>query len=50
MLASPGAEWEVIWTNELGADGYVTPAIVDGKLYIRTDWGLYCFAEGAKGG
>ena len=49
-VLKPGAEWEVMRTNELGHDAYATPAIVDGKLYIRTDWGLYCFAEGAKGG
>ena len=49
-VLKPGADWDVVQVNDLGHEAYATPAIVDGKLYIRTNWGLYCFAEGASGG
>jgi outer membrane protein assembly factor BamB len=44
-VLKPGPDWEVIQTNDMGADAYATPAIVDGKMYLRTDWGLYCLAK-----
>jgi outer membrane protein assembly factor BamB len=42
-----GAEWEVIRVNDLGDGCKATPAIADGKLYIRTTGTLYCFAKPA---
>jgi outer membrane protein assembly factor BamB len=42
-----GAEWEVIRVNDLGDGCKATPAIADGKLYIRTTGALYCFAKPA---
>ena len=44
-VLKPGPDWEVIQTNDMGAEAYATPAIVDGKMYLRTDWGLYCLAK-----
>ena len=41
----PGADWEVIQVNYLGETTFATPAIVDGKIYIRTQNALYCFAK-----
>jgi hypothetical protein len=29
--------------NDLGDDIYATPAISDGKIYLRTRGWLYCF-------
>ena len=41
LKASP--EWEVLKINELDDEIFSTPAIVDGKLYVRTRSALYCF-------
>ena len=38
-------EWEILAVNDLGEECYATPAIVDGKLYIRTRQHLYCFGK-----
>lgn len=40
-----GPEWEVVAINDLGEDCYATPAIADGRIYIRTRNALYCFGE-----
>ena len=39
-----GADWEVLATNDMGDSCYATPAIVAGKIYVRSTAGLYCFA------
>lgn len=39
------AEWEVIHTLPLNEAGNATPAIADGRLYVRTGKNLYCFGE-----
>ncbi len=39
-------EWEILKVNELDDEVFATPAIVDGRIYIRTRSALYCF--GAK--
>jgi len=46
-IVKPGAQWETIRVIEMGEDVNATPAISDGKLYIRTHQHLYCFAKGA---
>jgi outer membrane protein assembly factor BamB len=38
------AEWKVLSTTSLGEPCYATPAIVDGRVYIRTAGHLSCFA------
>lgn len=40
-----GKEWKVLSTTSLGEPCYATPAIVDGKVFIRTEKHLACFAE-----
>jgi outer membrane protein assembly factor BamB len=40
-----GAEWEILEVNDLGEECYATPAIVDGRIYLRTQSALYCFAK-----
>ena len=37
------AEWEVLAVNELDDECFATPAIADGRIYIRTRSALYCF-------
>jgi len=38
-------EWEILATNDLDDECQATPAIADGRLYIRTRTALYCFAR-----
>ncbi|HET8548671.1 MAG TPA: PQQ-binding-like beta-propeller repeat protein, partial [Bryobacteraceae bacterium] len=40
-----GAAWELLRVNDLGEGCKATPAIVDGRLYVRTYGTLYCFAN-----
>ena len=41
-----GREWEVLATNDLDDLCHATPAVADGKIYLRTRGMLYCFANG----
>ena len=43
-VIAPGAEWEVLRTNDMRDEIHATPAIVDGRLFVRTKSALYCFA------
>ncbi len=36
-------DWEVLTVNELDEECFATPAIADGRIYIRTRGTLYCF-------
>lgn len=38
-----GAEWEVLGVNDLGEEIHATPALDDGRIYVRTRSSLYCF-------
>jgi outer membrane protein assembly factor BamB len=40
-----GAQWELLAVNPLEDGAKATPAITDGKLYIRTYSALYCFQQ-----
>jgi outer membrane protein assembly factor BamB len=40
-----GGEWEVLAVNELDDECFATPAIADGRIYIRTRSALYCFGK-----
>jgi outer membrane protein assembly factor BamB len=42
-----GADWEVLSIGDLGEEVIATPAIADGRVYVRTEKALYCF--GARG-
>ncbi len=43
VIRRAGVEHEVLGVRELGEDSYATPALADGRLYIRTVKSLYCF-------
>ena len=43
-----GGEQEILAVNELEDECYATPAIADGRIYIRTRGALWCFARGRK--
>jgi outer membrane protein assembly factor BamB len=38
-----GAQWEVLAVNEMGEEVNATPALSDGRVYVRTRGSLYCF-------
>ncbi|MCI0491000.1 MAG: PQQ-like beta-propeller repeat protein [Blastocatellia bacterium] len=40
-----GGDWQILKVNELDDECYATPAIAEGRLYIRTRSALYCFGE-----
>ncbi len=44
-VIQPGGEWKIVTVNDLGDNCNATPAIADGRLYIRTHHALYCFAK-----
>ncbi len=44
-VVKAAGEWEVLAVNSLGDEVFATPAIDDGKLYIRTKSALYCFGN-----
>jgi outer membrane protein assembly factor BamB len=41
-------EWEVLSSSDFQEDAYATPAIADGRIYLRTAGHLYCFGLPAK--
>jgi outer membrane protein assembly factor BamB len=43
-----GPKFEVLARNDLGEPALATPALVDGKVYVRTQGHLYAFGEGGK--
>jgi hypothetical protein len=38
-----GRHWKILALNDLGEDCYATPAIGNGRIYIRTRDAVYCF-------
>ena len=45
LRAAP--EWAILAVNNLDEDTFATPAILDGRIYVRTRVALYCFAKRA---
>lgn len=43
-----GRDWEVLATGSFEEQTYATPAIVDGRIYLRTNGHLYCFAAAER--
>ncbi len=43
MRAAP--DWDILAINNLDEDVFATPAILDGRIYVRTRVALYCFAK-----
>ena len=49
-VVSAKADWEIVSVNALGDEVFATPAIADGRLYVRTKSTLYRFgSEVTKG-
>ncbi|HXG67546.1 MAG TPA: PQQ-binding-like beta-propeller repeat protein [Blastocatellia bacterium] len=47
FMVKAGPAHEVIRTNSVGEPVYSSPAIANGKIYIRGEKNLYCIGEGA---
>lgn len=43
-----GAEWEVLSVNEMGDEISATPALSNGRIYVRTRSTMYCFNAASK--
>lgn len=42
-----GADWQTLAVNDLGEPSFVTPAIANGRIFIRTRTKLWCFRASA---
>jgi outer membrane protein assembly factor BamB len=42
-VISAGPDWKVLHRSKLGEEVFATPAIADGRIYLRTQNHLYCF-------
>jgi outer membrane protein assembly factor BamB len=40
-----GPQWELLALNDLNDTVFATPAIVEDRIYVRTQSALYCFAN-----
>jgi outer membrane protein assembly factor BamB len=40
-----GGDWQILAVNELDDECFATPAIADGRIFIRTRSALYCFGS-----
>ena len=41
-IVRPGAKLDVVAENKLGEYCYASPAVADGRLYLRGEQNLYC--------
>jgi outer membrane protein assembly factor BamB len=44
-VVKAGPDWEILALNDIREDSYATPAIANGRLYVRTTAALYCFGN-----
>ena len=44
-VVSAAADWEILAVNALDDEVFATPAVADGRLYIRTKSMLYAFGK-----
>jgi outer membrane protein assembly factor BamB len=42
-VVSAADQWQVIHSAEFGEECFATPALLDGRIYLRTSRHLYCF-------
>jgi len=42
-VLNAAAQWEVLAVNDLGEEVHATPALAEGRIYVRTRSSLYCF-------
>jgi outer membrane protein assembly factor BamB len=44
-VVRPGRQFEVVAENSLGENCYASPALSNGRIYLRAERNLYCIAE-----
>jgi outer membrane protein assembly factor BamB len=44
-VVSAQGTWQVLASADFNDDVYATPALVDGRIYLRTEHWLYCFGK-----
>lgn len=44
-VVKAAGEWELLGVSDLGEEIWSTPALADGRLFIRTQKALYCFGK-----
>ena len=44
-VVSAAANWEILGVNALDDEVFATPAIADGRIYVRTRSTLYAFGK-----
>jgi outer membrane protein assembly factor BamB len=44
-IIKAGGEWEVLKVVDMGDGAHATPAILDGRIYVRTHSALWCFGK-----
>jgi outer membrane protein assembly factor BamB len=49
-VVSAASQWQVLHSAEFGEECYATPALLDGRIYLRTSGHLYCFGEEVAAG
>ena len=47
-VLKPDRQWEVLAVNTVGETCLATPAIADGRIYLRTSDTLYCFGSASE--
>ncbi len=47
VVVKAAAEWDTLAVNDLSEPSFVTPAIANGRIYVRTRKSLWCFAKKA---
>lgn len=47
-VVQAGRDWRVLASSDFEEDVYATPALADGRIYLRTVGHLYCFGLPAK--
>jgi outer membrane protein assembly factor BamB len=45
IIVEPGAEYVERGRAELGEKVHATPAVVDGRIYVRAEKNLYCIGK-----
>jgi outer membrane protein assembly factor BamB len=49
-VVSAEDSWQILHSADFGEAGYATPAIVDGRIYLRTNQHLYCIGLAERNG
>ena len=44
-IVRPGEKYDVVVENDLGEDCYASPAISQGRIFMRAEGHLYCIGE-----